>query len=51
MDENKDKRNGDKEQDDSRVSQYSLNSESDFELSQCSSSMFAPPGNRSEPSV
>ena len=47
MDENKDKRNGDKEQDDSRVSQYSLNSESDFELSQCSSSMFAPPGNSS----
>lgn len=38
---------GDKDNrpDDSGVSQYSLNSESDFELSQCSSSMFSPPGN------
>ena len=42
-----DKRDEDEDKDDSRVSQYSLNSESDFELSQCSSSMFAPPGNSS----
>ena len=37
--------NEDNRPDDSGVSQYSLNSESDFELSQSSSSMFDPPGN------